>query len=160
MIAQLGAFVIWALAAASMVFWALRLGSAPLPVPPHAGTVMASSGSAVSVLRLLGGGPQPAGPAAPAPSAQSSRFKLVGVMAPAPGSPGPGAALIAVDGKTPRAYALGSVVDGDLVLLGLSHRSASLGPREGPATLTLELPALPAPQTGTLPVARPEGRTS
>lgn len=161
MFAKLGAFVVWALAAASAVFWALRLGSSPLPVPPHAGTVVAqSSGSAASVLRLLGGGPRPSGPAAPAPSALSSRFKLLGLMAPAPGSAGPGVALIAVDGKTPRAYTVGSAVDGELVLLSLGHRSAALGPRDGPAALTLELPPLPAAQTGTLPVARPEGQAS
>jgi general secretion pathway protein C len=160
MFAKLGAFVVWALAAASAMFWALRLGSSPLPVPSHAGTVVAQSGSAASVLRLLGGGPRPAGPAAPGPSALSSRFKLLGLMAPAPGSAGPGVALIAVDGKTPRAYAVGNAVDGELVLLSLGHRSAALGPRDGPVALTLELPPLPAPQTGTLPVARPEGQAS
>lgn len=161
MFAKLGAFVVWALAAASAVFWALRLGSSPLPVPAHAGTAVASSGSAASAARLLGGSARAAGPAgAPAPSALSSRFRLVGLMAPAAGRAGPGVALIAVDDKTPRAYAVGSAVEGDLVLQTLEHRSAAIGPRDAPPAFTLELPPLPAPQTGTLPVARPEGQAS
>jgi len=161
MFAKLGAFVIWALAAASATFWALRLGSSPLPVPAHAGTVVASSGSAASVTRLLGGNNRPSGPAtAQASPALSSRFKLIGLMAPAAGTEGPGVALIAVDGKTPRAYAVGSPVEGDLVLQTLGHRTAAIGPRDAPAAFTLELPVLPPPQTGTLQPARPEGQTS
>ena len=34
MFARLSAFAIWALAAASVVFWGLRLGAAPPPAPP------------------------------------------------------------------------------------------------------------------------------
>jgi general secretion pathway protein C len=161
MFAKLGAFVIWALAAASASFWALRLGSSPLPVPAHAGTVVASSGSAASVARLLGGNTRPSGPAtAQVSPALSSRFKLIGLMAPAAGTEGPGVALIAVDGKTPRAYAVGSAVDGDLVLQTLGHRTAAIGPRDAPAAFTLELAPLPPPQTGTLQPARPEGPSS
>ena len=48
---------------------------------------------------------------------------------------------------------VGSVVDGDLILAAVERRSVSLGPRDGDATLVLELPALPAAATGSLPPA-------
>lgn len=66
---------------------------------------------------------------------------------------GDGIALIAVDGKMPRAYHVGAAVDGELVLQSVNHRSVSIGPAQGAAAVVLELPVLPPPATGTLPPA-------
>jgi general secretion pathway protein C len=87
-------------------------------------------------------------------------------MAPRAGTAGSegGVALIAVDGKPARAFPVGKRVDGDLVLQSVSLRSAELGPGQGAASLRLELPALAAPATGTLPPpgggAAPSGATT
>jgi general secretion pathway protein C len=60
-------------------------------------------------------------------------------------------ALIAVDGKPPRAFRIGSVVDGQNVLKTVNARGATLGPRDGAALVALNLPPPPAAATGTLP---------
>jgi general secretion pathway protein C len=62
-----------------------------------------------------------------------------------------GLALIAVDGKPPRAFAVGSKLDTDLVLQSVGLRTASLGSAQGARSVLLELPALPAPATGPSP---------
>ena len=62
-----------------------------------------------------------------------------------------GLALIAVDGKPPRAFAVGAKLDTDLVLQSVGLRTASLGSPQGARSVLLELPALPAPATGVLP---------
>jgi general secretion pathway protein C len=95
----------------------------------------------------------------------ASRFKLIGVMAPkpAPGQPASdaGLALIAIDGKPARAFAPGARVDGEMVLQSVSLRTAAIGPAQGAAALTLEVPRLPAPATGTLaPVSNNAGPTA
>jgi general secretion pathway protein C len=60
--------------------------------------------------------------------------------------------LIAVDGKPPRAFAVGAKLDTDLVLQSVGLRTASLGSAQsGTRSVLLELPALPPPATGTLP---------
>ncbi len=95
----------------------------------------------------------------PAPVAESSRFKLLGVLAPLPRAEGPpseaGVALIAVDGKPARPYAVGAALDTGLVLQAVGRRSASIGPSGGAPSVELELPPPAAPATGTLPVATP-----
>ena len=61
-----------------------------------------------------------------------------------PGATGAGAALIAVDGRPPKPFAVGSAVEAGLVLQSVEGRRARLGPAPGaPAALTLELPPLP-----------------
>lgn len=148
------AFVIWAMVAASAVFWGLRLFVRAADAPSHAvpvGGVVAVRGD---LSRLLGAAPV-ATLAAPVASPEvTSRFRLVGVMAPRKSSKatpsGQGVALIAVDGKPPKAYAVGARLDTDLVLQTVSLRSASIGPAQGSPTVKLEIPPLPAPATGTL----------
>jgi general secretion pathway protein C len=82
------------------------------------------------------------------------RFRLIGVVAPrSAAARGEGVALIATEGKPPKAYRVGAAVDGELVLLAVHSRGASLGPRGQPAEVALDLPALPPPSTGTLPGA-------
>jgi hypothetical protein len=50
----------------------------------------------------------------------------------------------------PRAYRVGSTIDGDLVLQSVSLRTASIGPAAG-ASVVLEMPAAADRATGTLP---------
>lgn len=152
MLARLTAFVVWALVAATVVFWGLRLLVRPQAAPAYAVAVGDAGALRGDLSRLLGATPAAAGPAtAPAPEL-ASRFKLLGVMA-SKQSVGEGYALIAVDAKPARAYAVGMPLDGDLVLQSVSLRSAAIGPAKGAPSLTLEVPALPAAATGTLPPA-------
>ena len=154
MFARLSAFVIWSLVAATAVFWALRLGSRPAPVPPYAVAVGNSVAVRGDLSRLFGAPARPTVAAVAAPEAPS-RFKLVGVMAPrssaARTEPGHGLALIAVDGKPPKAYAVGARLDSDLVLQSVGLRTASIGPAQGARSVLLELPALAPPNSGVLP---------
>jgi general secretion pathway protein C len=154
MFARLSAFVIWSLVAATAVFWALRLGSRSAPVPPYAVAVGNSVAVRGDLSRLFGAPPRATVAAVAAPEAPS-RFKLVGVMAPrssaARTEPGHGLALIAVDGKPPKAYTVGSRLDSDLVLQSVGLRTASIGPAQGVSSVLLELPALAAPNSGVLP---------
>jgi general secretion pathway protein C len=154
MLARVTAFVAWAAVAAVIVFWALKLLVRPPAAPSF--TVPVSEATAVrgDLTRLFGRSSTAAAPVAAAPEL-ASRFKLIGVMAPkerggAPPS-GAGLALIAVDGKPARAFAPGARIDGDLVLQSVSLRTAAIGPSQGAAALTLEMPRLQAPATGTLP---------
>jgi general secretion pathway protein C len=148
MAARAFAFVIWAALVASAVFWVLRLTASSRPPPPHAVTV-AESPVRGDLGRLLGA--EPVGEQPAAPTVSDSAFKLVGVVAPGKGVRA-GVALISVEGQPAKPYRVGAMVE-DLMLLAVEQRAASLGPREGPATLKLELPALPPPSTGTLPAA-------
>jgi general secretion pathway protein C len=147
--ARLSAFVIWALVAASAAFWGLRMFVRAPGAPAHTVAVGDAAPLRADLTRIFGAPPVASTQTAQAP-AMSSRFQLTGVMAPkVPG--GPGIALIAVDGKTPRAYRVGSAIDGDLVLQSVSLRSAAIGPARGTAAVVLEMPPLPTAATGTLP---------
>ena len=154
MSARLSAFVIWSLVAATAVFWALRFTARPLQAPAFAVAVGKAVPIRGDLTRLFGAAPVVAVLIEAAPEAPS-RFKLVGVMAPrssdARTMSSNGLALIAVDGKPARAFAVGSRLDSDLVLQSVSHRTASLGPAQGARSVLLELPVLPAPATGVLP---------
>ena len=155
MSARLSAFVIWALVAATVVFWGLRLAVQPAAVPVHS-VASADAGARADLARLLGVPPVEATVAVAAPEA-SSRFKLLGIMAPKHGrTDGPshgGLALIAVDGKPARAFPVGAHLDADLVLRSVSLRTASIGTPQGAQTVLLEIPPLAAAATGTLPLA-------
>ena len=144
MFARLSAFVIWSLVAATAVFWALRLAASPAPVPPYAVAVSKSVVVRGDLTRLFGVPPRLAVVAGAAPEAPS-RFKLLGVMAPrspaAQAEEGRGVALIAVDGKPAKAYAIGARLDGDLVLQSVGLRTAAIGTAQGARSVLLELPA-------------------
>ena len=154
MFARLSAFVIWSLVAAAVVFWALRFGVPSPQAPAYAVPIDRAAPPRGDLARLFGAPPVVA-VAEEARAEAPSRFRLVGVMAPRSSTPeGTGAyglALIAVDGKPPRAFAVGSKLDTDLVLQSVGLRTASLGTAQGARSVLLELPALPAPATGTLP---------
>ena len=137
--------MVWALVAGSALFWGLKLTSRPLPVPPQ--TQVAAPGVALQgdLTRLLG---------AEAPAPTDARFALIGVVNPkAAQAAREGLALIAVDGKPPRAYRVGAVIEGTHVLKAVSARGATLDLKDGGAQVALSI-APPAPAaTGTLPGA-------
>ena len=153
MLARLISFLAWALVAATVVFWGLRLFTRAPVAPP--GVVVASEAASTrgDLTRLLGVAAAPAVAQAVVPEA-SARFRLLGIMAPKAGvqaAAGHGVALIAVDGKLPRAYTIGAHLDADWVLQAVSLRTADISPANGAAGMRLELPALPTATTGTLP---------
>ena len=156
MLARLSAFVIWALVAATAVFWGLRLLVRAPGAPAYVVPVGDASAVRGDLTRLLGAAP--AARTGPMPAADvNSRFRLLGIMAPkavsgAAASPG-GVALIAVDGKMPKAYAVGARLDGDLMLQAVSLRTVSIGQGQGAPAITLELPPPAVAATGKLPVS-------
>ena len=137
---RLATLALWALAAASVVGWGLRL-SAPVS-PPAAPTspLPVAAPDVQAIARLLGAVPG-AAPVAGAPASAASRYALVGVLADRDGRHG--AALIAVSGQPAKPFRVGAQVDGDLVLQALAPREARLGPAGAAATLTLTLPDQP-----------------
>ena len=157
MVARLSAFVIWALVAATAVFWGLRLFVGAPAAPAYTVAVGDASAVRADLSRVLGSAPVATASAAITPEA-SSRFKLLGIMAPK-GQPAAtagqekrgGVALIAVDGKPPKAFIVGARVDDELVLQSVSLRTAAIGPAQGATSIKLELPPLAAAATGTLP---------
>jgi general secretion pathway protein C len=155
MLARLSAFVIWALVAGTTVFWGLRLFVHAPVAPSYAVAVGDAATSGGDLNRLLGAPPVVAGAAART-SEGGSRFRLLGIVAPKYASAsqpsGYGVALIAVDGKMPRAYPVGAKLDGDLVLQSVSLRTVLIAPSKGAPTITLELPAPTPAATGTLSV--------
>jgi len=142
MLARVSSFVVWALVAASTVFWGTQLLAHPAQVPARA--VQLQTGTSQDFSRVLGA----ASISVAAPLPAESRFKLLGVVAPqaAQGS-GSGVALITVDGM-PRAVRVGAVVDGDWKLVSVEKRAATIG-RDGAVTARLTLPEL----VGALSVA-------
>jgi general secretion pathway protein C len=150
---RLLAFVIWAAVAASAVFWLLRLWSSSPTAPAHTVAVATNTPARGDLTRVFGAPPVAASPTAPLPSepALASRFKLLGVAAPKVGGDEVGLALIAVDGKPPRGFKVGAVIDGNLVLQSVHPRGASLGPSGAGPAVSLELPAVPGAVGGPRP---------
>lgn len=151
-------FGLWALIAASAIGWGFKLFVKAPPVPPEARVADATLALRGDPTRVLGVDPvePPKDGQAPTPVADD-RFQLIGVVAPRSKNPAlaarEGVALIAVDGKPPRAYRVGAQVDDDTVLKLVRARGAELGPRDGATTIALELAPPPAAATGTLPPA-------
>ena len=159
MLARLSAFVIWALVATTAVFWGLRLLVRAPAAPAYAVPVGDAAALRGDLTRLLGSAPI-AAPAATASPEAASRFRLFGIVAPKVASGAVsgtyGVALIAVDGKMPKAYTVGAPLDQDLVLQSLSLRTVSIASSvRGAPTITLELPPLTAAATGTLASSPP-----
>jgi general secretion pathway protein C len=153
---RLLSFAIWAVVAASAVFWLMRLLARPDSAPSHTVTVSANTQVASADLSRLLGSTRMAAAEAAAEPPPDARFKLIGVVAPKSDPHSGGLALIAIDGKPPRPVSLGGTVDGSLVLLAVNHRRAELGPAGGNATVRLELPAVPEPNRSM----RPPGATA
>jgi general secretion pathway protein C len=84
--------------------------------------------------------------------AESTRFRLVGVIASSSDGRGAGfrgLAVITVDEKPARVFRTGAEIEPNRVLKEVSLRGAAIGPREGPAAIRLDLALLPPPATGT-----------
>ena len=142
---------VWALAAASALFWGFKIFAKPLPLPSQAQVASPGAAARGDLTRLLGVDPPPPVVVTDEP-APDARFQLIGVVSPrATQAAREGLALIAVDGKPPKAFRVGTVVDGQNVLQTVNARGATLGPRDGAAAVALNLaPQAPA-ATGTLP---------
>ena len=145
-------FLVWAAVAASALAWGLKLAVVAPQAPPQ--TVVAGTDAVPrgDLTRLLGVEAPLSVAAAASEPAPDARFNLLGVVSPRAAKAAPeGLALIAVDGKRAKAFRVGSVVDGDNVLLAVLARGATLGPRGGPTLIALQI-APPAPAaTGVLP---------
>jgi len=144
---------VWALAAGSGLYWGLLVFVKPTPAPAHTQTAAATPSLNGDLSRLLGNDPPPPPPeAVPAEPAADARFQLIGVVSPpARQAAREGVALIAVDGQPAKAFRVGAVVEGNNVLQTVAARGVTLGPRNGPALVALNLPP-PAPAaTGSLP---------
>lgn len=149
MVARLLSFGVWAVVAATTVFWGLRLATRPQPLPPQAAVAVSGLPQGGDLTRLFGAPPPPVVEAAPAAPPPDARFKLLGVVAPAAGQHA-GLALLAVDGRPARALAPGERVDGDWTLRSIAHRRVELTPAAGGPSMVLELPVLAEAARGTL----------
>jgi general secretion pathway protein C len=131
--------LVWALAAGTAVYWGLRISSpTAVAVADAAPAVLAGDAAArqASIARFLGA--QPAALAGPGPG-PADRFALIGVVASAGGE---GAALVSVDGKPARPFAVGMQMAPGYVLQSLGPREARLSTDlQAPVNLVLSLPA-------------------
>jgi general secretion pathway protein C len=136
--------LVWAGLGASLVFWVLRWSqSAPVALPVAAPVPVANAPDSAAVARVLGAAPA----AAAAPASVTSRLSLTGVVARS--ESGTGAALIAIDGKPARAFAVGSKVEEGLYLITVAPRQANLAASpSGAVTVRLEMPAKTAGKPG------------
>lgn len=153
MSSRLSALLIWAAVAASLAYWGLRWLAPPMAVPDNAVSVAMDSGSKGDFRRLLSG-PAASSPQTLDPGAQSvlaGRIQLQGAFAGGDAQGLGGVALLSVDGQPARAVRVGQTVDGNLVLQRVDASGAQIGQADGPAALTLALPTLPPPATGSLP---------
>jgi general secretion pathway protein C len=160
---RLATFLVWLLAAGCAVYWALQFVSRPLsPVSATVATPAPGIGTvdAQALAKGLGGGQVTASSNAtditPPPSAlQAARFQLTGVVvnkSPA----GQGLALIAVDGKPPRPYRVGTGLTDGVVLHSVAAGKAMLATTQDAApSLTLELPQQTSAVVGTAIASRP-----
>lgn len=146
MSARIAALLLWAVVLATAVAWGLPLFTQPQPVPPSAALAGTPPPSGMALGRLLGEAPaEPVAVQAEVPA--SSRFQLVGVVAPRSGAPA-GLALIAVDGKPPRAWGVGRELEPGLRVLRVAHREVDLGAGGSAPAMTLRLPPLADAQRG------------
>jgi hypothetical protein len=149
------AFSVWLLLGGSVAYWGLQLLDRPVPTPASVAPATELSSTQVDLSRLLG--VVAAEPVAAPQVAPSSQLRLLGVVAPRnprAAAAGEGVALIEVDG-VPRTVRVGAVVDGELRLLRVDARSASLGRLGEAASQVLEIIPPPPPTTGTLQPAAP-----
>jgi general secretion pathway protein C len=125
-----------AVAAASAAYWGLKVWNASQV--SRAGTAAIASAPPLdpqALANALGGGTAALAQHTGSASVANTQYVLQGVVADTHSG---GAALIAVDGKPAKAFRVGVVVDGGLVLQSVSGRRAALGPALDDAT-TLEL---------------------
>lgn len=155
MVARLTTFSVWLLLGGSVAYWGLQLLARPLAMPDSVLPASDARATQVDLGRLLG---LAAAEPTPEPEvAPSTRLRLLGVVAPKSAKAadaGEGVALIEVDG-VPRTVRVGAVVDGELRLLRVDARSASLGRMGQAPSQVLQMTVQAAPATGSLPPAQP-----
>ena len=137
--ARIAAFGVALLLGASIGYWALHWPAlAPASSAARAADPELPWPDGATITQLLGGESPDASRSAPGSGAQVARFHLIGVVARSGGS---GSAIISVDGKPPKSFAVGSLVEPDLMLQSVAPRTARLGVdmRSG-VTQTLEMP--------------------
>lgn len=149
---RITSFWVWAVVFAASMFWLLRLTASPYPAPDYVLSKQDSQFAGADLSRLLGATSVIANENLAAPP-EASRFQLTGVIAGRTPDSALGLALIAVDGKPPKPFAVGALLDGKWVVQSVVQRSVAIGPPGGAAMVTLELPLLPDPATGSLPAA-------
>ena len=140
---RLTTFLLWAVAAASSVFWILQIVNAGVHENGNANAKPAARANAAQEpnltpqVALTLGAKNPIAPtAASALAAMQSRFQLQGVVSVGGKS---GAALISVDGKPAKPYRLGVALEDGLEVTAIKAREASIG-SNGATAFTLELP--------------------
>jgi general secretion pathway protein C len=149
---------VWALAAGSALVWAFKVFVTPPAAPPHTQTAAPTVALRGDLTRLLGADPPPPVVAATPEPVADARFQLVGVVSPrSPRAAKEGLALIAIDGRPPKAFRVGAVVEGSTVLQSVAAKGVTLGPRDGAAAVALNLTPLAPPATGVLPAAAGAG---
>lgn len=136
-------FCMWALAIGSGCFWVLQHfgvsadeaanAAAPMQMPASAAPSEELTSKVATVLGAKSATPDSA---ASMLAAQQARFQLVGVLTQGAQK---GAALIAVDGKPAKPYAVGATLDADLAVIAVAPRSASIG-KSNLTAFTLTLP--------------------
>jgi general secretion pathway protein C len=154
-LAALSTLVVWAAAAAVVAYWVLQFAgvSGRASQAPTVSRAMSAEPALANVQKALGA---TSGPAVVATADASARFALSGVVAL---SSGQGAALIAVDGQSPKAFKVGQTVAEGLVLQSLGPRQARVGASlNGPALFALDMPALAPPATGSSVIATPNAK--
>jgi len=126
----------------------MKIFAATRPVPPtaQAPQVAAANGPMVRLFGAVAVAP----PTVNAPPPESSRFQLVGVIAPPPGATQGGYAVVSVDNQPARTWRVGATIEGNTSLLSVSKRGAEFGPPGGPTAFSLQLPEPAAAETGTL----------
>jgi hypothetical protein len=124
--------------ACASAYWATGWWSTPSDKP--AGAVSANGVTASPAMPVVArdGVGQPLR-TLPGSAVPGSRYQLQGVMAGTGVGGNGGLALIAVDVAPARSFRVGDAVDGELVLLGVSASTASLGLRHGPPEIVLEV---------------------
>jgi general secretion pathway protein C len=155
MVARFIAFSVWLLLGGSVAYWGLQLFARPLPMPESVLSAGQGRSGPVDLGRLLGVTPPEAAAAPEVPA--STRLRLLGVVAPKnpkAAEAGEGVALIEVDGVA-RTVRVGAVVDGELRLLRVDARTASLGLMGQAPVQVLQISPPAAPATGSLPPAQP-----
>jgi general secretion pathway protein C len=132
-------FAVWALAAASVAYWGLKLWAAPAPsmTAPVARSQGLEADPAV-VARALGAMKYEAVVAQAPPMA--SRFALLGMVSDAAKR---GVALIAVDGKPAKPVRVGAVLEEGVVLQSVDPQRATFGADGASAALfVLDMPVV------------------
>lgn len=133
--------LLWAVAAASAVYWGLRIAGPGTTVAVPQAPRPAFAVDTAALARALGALPAAAqaNTGAAEPEA-AQRFALLGVIASAAGR---GAALISVDGEPPRPLSVGAQVAPGYTLKAVGRREALLVDSASvPAQIKLSLPAL------------------